>query len=111
MPDREDKESYLSVIYSLPKWLVSHWLKEYGEEAVEQMGTAFLQAAPTTVRLNLNRMEKEDILKLLKEEGVTVSEGSGDARGIISVGGMIIWQGFRVLERDFIRCRIKVPCR
>ena len=77
MPDREDKESYLSVIYSLPKWLVGHWLKEYGEEAVEQMGTAFLQAAPTTVRLNLNRMEKEDILKLLKEEGVTVSEVPG----------------------------------
>ena len=73
-PDEKDKVSYLSVKYSLPEWLVKQWLNVYDEETVKTIGSAFLEEKPLTVRFNERKIKKEDLVGLLKKEGVTVGE-------------------------------------
>ena len=73
-PDEKDKVSYLSVKYSLPEWLVKQWLNVYDEETVKTIGSAFLEEKPLTVRFNERKIKKEDLVGILKKEGVTVSE-------------------------------------
>lgn len=73
-PDEKDKVSYLSVKYSLPEWLVKQWLNVYGEETVKTIGSAFLEEKPLTVRFNERKIKKEDLVGILKKEGVTVGE-------------------------------------
>ena len=73
-PDEKDKVSYLSMKYSLPDWLVKQWLNVYDEETVKTIGSAFLEEKPLTVRFNERKIKKEDLVGILKKEGVTVGE-------------------------------------
>ena len=73
-PDEKDKVSYLSVKYSLPEWLVKQWLNVYDEETVKTIGSASLEEKPLTVRFNERKIKKEDLVGILKKEGVTVGE-------------------------------------
>lgn len=73
-PDEKDKVSYLSVKYSLPEWLVKQWLNVYDEGTVKTIGSAFLEEKPLTVRFNERKIKKEDLVGILKKEGVTVGE-------------------------------------
>lgn len=73
-PDEKDKVSYLSVKYSLPEWLVKQWLNVYDEETVKTIGSAFLEEKPLTVRFNERKIKKEDLVGILKKEGVMVGE-------------------------------------
>ena len=73
-PDEKDKVSYLSVKYSLPEWLVKQWLNVYDEETVKTIGSAFLEEKPLTVRFNERKIKEEDLVGILKKEGVTVGE-------------------------------------
>lgn len=74
-PSREqDLQGYLSVTYSLPLWLVRRWISQYGAEETERMGRAFLEERATCIRVNLEKVTKEELLEQLKAEGVTVTE-------------------------------------
>ena len=74
-PEKEKEPvAYLSVIYSLPEWLVCQWKDEYGMECTEQMAAAFLTEQPTTVRINTERITKQELIDRLQSEGVRVSE-------------------------------------
>lgn len=73
-PSKDDVIQYLSVRYSLPEWMVEQWISEYGLELTEQMGAAFLEEKPTTIQRNLSLVSREELLKELKEEEVTVAE-------------------------------------
>lgn len=65
---------YLSILYSLPEWLVKQWMEEYGAEQTEKMAIAFLEEKPTSVRVNTDRITKEELRYSLEKEGVTVVE-------------------------------------
>lgn len=47
---------YLSVFYSTPKWLCEMWVSEYGYDRTESILEFFLQARPTTIRLNVPKL-------------------------------------------------------
>jgi 16S rRNA (cytosine967-C5)-methyltransferase len=72
-PDRNtNPNEYLSVVYSTPRWLVKYWTDEYGIDVTEMILKSFFTERPTTVRLKTDRIEKEKILKSLRDQGVTV---------------------------------------
>lgn len=73
-PGEETGAEHFSVRYSLPEWLVRQWLDTYGSDAVRQMGAAFLEERDTCVRCNLNAAGKEEVIRKLESEGVTVAE-------------------------------------
>lgn len=71
-PSKDNLMEYFSVIYSMPRWMVKRWSDEFGPIITEMMLQEFLKERPTTVRLTTNGVEKKDILKSLKKQGVTV---------------------------------------
>ena len=74
LPDKEkDKVGYLSVVYSMPEWIVSLWLQEQGDARTETMLEALLKEAPVTVRLNdsLTLDEKANWLTALEKAKIT----------------------------------------
>lgn len=73
-PGKEEPEEYLSVIYSMPKWLVQRFLEQYGFEKTEKMLEVFLKEKPTTIRIREYLVEKEAVLESLKSQKVTVEK-------------------------------------
>lgn len=71
-PDKSDTVKWLSVIYSMPEWIITEWLKNYDREMVEKMLQAFLAERPTTIRCNLSQISRDELAEELKKEGVKV---------------------------------------
>ena len=67
----ENTVSYLSVTYSLPVWIVEHFIREYGEMA-EKICAGLLQERPVTIRLREAMMEeqKQALLEAWSEQNI-----------------------------------------
>ena len=75
-PEREkDLEGYLSITYSMPAWLVKEMLSWYGEEVTERILKASVMPSDLTVRVNENRISKEELKAKLSENGIVVTDG------------------------------------
>ena len=64
----------LSIRYSMPEWLVEQWLKVYPKDTVEKMLQAFLEERPLAIRVNVNKIEKTELIKRLKRQSIEVEE-------------------------------------
>lgn len=73
-PDRADSLTYLSVMYSMPEWIVEDWLSVYGAETVEKMLQAFLKKEPIAIRPNLERITPEELKERLEQQGIEVTK-------------------------------------
>ncbi|MDO4633411.1 MAG: 16S rRNA (cytosine(967)-C(5))-methyltransferase RsmB [Eubacteriales bacterium] len=74
-PDKEAHPlDYLSVRYSMPEWILREWLSLYPPETVERVCARMEEERPTTIRCNLDRATKEEIIESLRSEGITVKE-------------------------------------
>lgn len=63
---------YLSVVYSMPRWIVKYWVDEYGVDVTTMMLKSFMEERPTTVRLKTAHIDKNVIIDSMKEQGVKV---------------------------------------
>lgn len=75
-PNPANTTEYLSVKYSMPRWIVKKWIDEFGQDVTEQMLQDFLKTHPMTVRLKNSHVEKQEILDSLRKQGVTVKPGA-----------------------------------
>lgn len=66
--------SYLEVVYSTPAWLVEELLRQYPFETIEAMLSASLREKELTIRCNQSKVSPEELVMLLKEEGVTAEQ-------------------------------------
>lgn len=73
-PDKDNMVEYLSVRYSMPVWILEKWSICYDWEQIERMLQGFFKERGTTIRCNLNRISKEELVKKLQGEGVTVKQ-------------------------------------
>lgn len=76
-PEKEkDFVNYLSVRYSLPVWMVEHFIKAYDKEKAEKICEGLLKERPVTIRLKetMDAEEKEQLLKQWKQQGILVEE-------------------------------------
>lgn len=73
-PDGADTLTYLSVMYSMPEWIVEDWLSVYGAETVEKMLQAFLKKEPIAIRPNLERITPEELKERLEQQGIEVTK-------------------------------------
>ncbi len=72
-PDaKQEPERYLSVMYSIPPWMISKWVAQFGFETVETICRSFHEPKATIVRCNLKRASVEEIIADLTEQGITV---------------------------------------
>ena len=71
LPDREQAPAeYLSVRYSMPKWLVDRWLGEFGFEATESICAASSVEAPRTLRTNTALTTRDELQATFKKSGI-----------------------------------------
>jgi len=75
-PDKKKTpEKYLSIRYSLPEWLCSYFVKEYGFEKAEQIAEGSLRNPQTTIRCNTTKISKEELKKRLEKQGISAENG------------------------------------
>lgn len=73
-PEKEELRSYLSIVYSMPEWIVKMWISDYGEKKTEEILHNFYMERPTTIRVNENQISKKSLIEKLEKEGVKVEE-------------------------------------
>lgn len=73
-PEKEQTIPYLSVMYSMPEWIVKMWVSDYGREKTEEILQNFYIERPTTIRVNENQISKVALMDKLEREGVKVEE-------------------------------------
>ena len=71
-PEKSEELRWLSVHYSVPEWIVSQWLDEFGRENTERMLADSLADHPTSIRCNLNRTTAEELKDELEKDGIRV---------------------------------------
>lgn len=67
---------YAAVVYSMPEWIVSLWVKQYGAEKTEQMLKFFYEDKSLTIRVNESKCATNELRQKLIDAGVKVSDGS-----------------------------------
>lgn len=86
----KDPITHVSVVYSLPEWIVSKWVKAYGMEETKKIAEALNERARVCIRHNPLVVSEEDFLKHLEEEGIQVLEKGMVAEAyIVQVKGNI----------------------
>ncbi len=71
---QEQPLAYLSVMYSTPEWILQQWLEVYDFETVEKICKATHRERLTSIRCNLDKASKEEIIDSLKKQEITVRE-------------------------------------
>ena len=75
-PDREaDPVAYLSVMGSMPRWLVEKLVAAYGPEEAGRVILYREEEHPVCVRPNLTRLSDDEFEKLLEEKGWRAERG------------------------------------
>ncbi|NBK92207.1 16S rRNA (cytosine(967)-C(5))-methyltransferase RsmB [bacterium 1XD21-13] len=75
-PGKVDVVPYLSVMYSMPEWIVEDWLAIYDRELVEGMLQAFLEKQPLSIRPNLERITPGELKERLEHQGIRVTQAA-----------------------------------
>lgn len=67
---------YLSIRYSLPEWLCSYFVEEYGVKTAENVAAGSLRNPNTTIRCNTAKLTKEELTERLKAHGFAIQSGA-----------------------------------
>lgn len=67
-----DDNKRIAIEYSLPKWLVDHWVTHLGLEKTEEIAQSFLDKVSTTVRVNLTRITVDEAIRRLTDDDYIV---------------------------------------
>ena len=65
---------YLSVTYSMPEWILQQWLEVYDFDTVEKICRDTHREKLTSIRCNLDKATKEQIIESLRKQEITVRE-------------------------------------
>jgi len=73
----------MSVMHSHPEWMVEEWHRQFGEKFTEELCKANNQVPLTSVRTNITRTSREDVIELLKQKGFDCEMSNYSKQGII----------------------------
>ncbi|MCS4486214.1 16S rRNA (cytosine(967)-C(5))-methyltransferase RsmB [Staphylococcus americanisciuri] len=82
----KNKEERLSICYSLPTWIIHHWITHFGEETTEAMAAQMLQPAVQTVRVNRTKITVDEAIVQLTQEGYHVVQDDDIAHCLMVEG-------------------------
>lgn len=66
-----DKVKYYSVKYSVPEWIISLWLDEYGQDNTDKMLDSLDNPRRTCVRRNETNTSENSLIESFKSDGIT----------------------------------------
>ncbi len=98
---------YLSVYYSMPKWICSMWLDRFGMEKTKEMLEFFLKPRPTTIRVNMTKSlaidSDSDIGKSAVSDRVAALAKELEAAGAVVNKSPILPYALELEKTDNIR--------
>lgn len=72
--EKKEPVQYLSVMYSMPSWIITDWMKEYEYAVVKGMLDRFLVNRPVSIRCNLSKISPEELQANLIQSNVDVEQ-------------------------------------
>ena len=80
----------MSVNYSAPEWLCDMWCRSYGRENAEKLLEASFGAVDTVLRVNTEKIDAENLINLLAEEGFDCEIGGNvENSAVVKSGGAV----------------------
>ncbi len=94
---KQNPVEYISITYSHPQWMVEEWKKEYGITFTEELCKANNEIPELIVRTNTLKITRDELVYILKEEGIQVKKGkyNEDALILQGVGNIETLKAFR----------------
>lgn len=86
-PDKNNKKDFLSVKYSCPVDYIDIWLKELGESDTVMFLEATVGAPDITIRTNTLKCSDNELIEILKNEGVSAKKTYFSGALAIELGG------------------------
>lgn len=71
LPLNGDKLYDLSITYSCPEWIVSMWLRDYGEKKTLALLSSSLGKPPITAKINTTKYDYDTVISALESESVS----------------------------------------
>lgn len=87
LPENESSDEYLSIKYSCPLWLTRKWTAEYGKEDTEKLLEASLGSADTCIRVNTVKINADELIAKLAEDGICAEKTYNENTLKISLRG------------------------
>lgn len=101
-PKKEkDFIEYLSVTYSYPKWLVQELLRFYSKDFTEELFAASSKNPPLYFRVNTLKINKEQLMEYMKEQGLEVEQSPLIAEAL-KVRGLKNITDFKPLKEGWV---------
>ncbi len=91
----------LHVRYSIPKWITDKWEKIYGRDTLIKILEAFDGESATYVRCNTLKKSQEEIVEMLKSQGITVEPVEGIS-GALKISDYDYIAGIEAFEQGLI---------
>lgn len=88
-PDCPDKESYYSLRYTHPEWLVKTLVSQYGQKETQKILQSNNENTPISVRVNLIKTTLNEVKQSLQNDGFTVENHPTMQNILLCSGGDI----------------------
>ncbi|MEH7388308.1 16S rRNA (cytosine(967)-C(5))-methyltransferase RsmB [Bacillus sp. JJ1521] len=86
----KDEVERLAIETSHPIWLVKRWVKQIGMEETRKMCEVNSTPPEQTARVNSAAITREELIQMLKEDGIEAEEGSVSVDSIKAVRGNLV---------------------
>ena len=91
LPDREvNLEEYLSIVYSVERWIVRLWKDAYGAEKTEALLRASNETPELAVRVNLRKTDRKSLKEKLEALGFEAAESEVSDRALLVKGSGLL---------------------
>lgn len=89
LPNTDNKIYNMSIAYSCPENLVTHFVNDYGYIKAEEILKASVGAVPVFLRVNTLKTTSNDLIDMLANEGITAkSLGNGTSLEVVDGGAV-----------------------
>ncbi len=89
IPDR------ISILHSHPRWVVDMWIEQFGEEFTYSLCEANNQRANVAIKINSLKTDKEQLKKLLMQDGIEFTESQWTDSALVLKSGSPVTRLFR----------------
>ncbi|GIP32953.1 16S rRNA (cytosine(967)-C(5))-methyltransferase RsmB [Paenibacillus sp. J2TS4] len=83
LPEMKDPVQSIALRHSHPEWMVSRWVKQFGEETAERICEANNSAPSSSVRVQSLRSSREQMLDQLRAKGIEAAPSPLARDGIV----------------------------
>jgi len=73
----------ISILHSHPRWLVEKWVKQWGVDFTAQLCAANNRPVPLCIRVNTEKISREDYISQAEERGLAPRPGKHCAQAVV----------------------------